>query len=386
MVWRRWLAGSLPSLAPLLHTSVHGRRVDDDAVGDDAVGGGRNGGGGASSSSERSRRRNTSRRRRTASSFVSSIAPLRLSATLRAQDGRQEWNAEKMGVAEDFRRDAQRFCRLPTVAGKASLDAHCLSLREEDARILLSEVTAAYEGHGDPAEWLSSSPHSLRALFDIGDLVDRLAAAAGGMPPPPSSAPSDDGGREEGGVADTHRAHALRLEADRLASLRTSSRNASEYDSLLRDGFRAVEDPFVRHLLSSPDSSLLSVPPVRWSSLAWEAQPLPVSRALCHRLSSFSSSQGRAALPSSVHATLSDLSARDASSAPPPPPINHSPSSPSLPPPPSPRTGRLGHGVRRTCHAALVQVRGRLLPWPRRTKIHHVAVTKTATCAGHALP
>ena len=96
IAWRRWLAGPLPFLAPLpsplLHTSVHGRRV-----GDDAVGGGRNGGGGASSSSERSRRRNTSRRRRTASSFVSSIAPLRLSATLRAQDGRQRVECREDG-------------------------------------------------------------------------------------------------------------------------------------------------------------------------------------------------------------------------------------------------------------------------------------------------
>ena len=144
-----------------------------------------------------------------------------------------------MGAVDEFRRDAQRFCRLPTVAGRAALDAHCLALSAEDAHALLSEVAAAYEEQGDPAEWLSSTPHSLRALFDVGDLVDRLASAAAGETASSSPAPKE-GGAAPGGVADAHRAHSLRLESYRRSALRTSSRNASEYHSLLHDGFRPV--------------------------------------------------------------------------------------------------------------------------------------------------
>lgn len=208
-----------------------------------------------------------------------------------------------------FRKMATEFARAPSVAKRATLLEACERLRPDQARQIYSEVYQAYSG--SPVAWLAQ-PNALSVLFDVGDLIDRIADAA--VADTQHTTTLNETRRAAVARAEAlrqqHLLHVEALELERLSATRRATRNAAAFGRMQASNFALCTDAKVRTVLSASDAFLQRQPPLWWSDVRIEACSSDVRRALVHRLHMLVARRGRSALPASVHETVQDIARR----------------------------------------------------------------------------
>lgn len=175
-------------------------------------------------------------------------------------------------------------------------------LTPDEARRVLADVHAAYSGHDVP--WLPRE--ALPALFDVGDLYERLADIATLSPHSRRSMDaSRDAARRK--MATLHREASWYLETSRRRSSEARLRHAIAFANVRPDEAASAT---VRTTLAADDDTLARKPPVWWSDLRLERSSRPVQRAVLHRLTLLTERRGRAVLPPATHAALAELHER----------------------------------------------------------------------------